>query len=139
MAGKPNKTQPTVVSVDDFLAGVTPETRREDALALRDMMARLSGEPARMWGPSIVGFGVRKYRYESGREGEILKIGFSPRKPATVLYVADQAENNPAVATLGKVKTGKGCVYVGSLADIDLQGLERLIADTLARQSRAPP
>ena len=123
MAGKPNKTQPTAVSVDDFLAGLSPEARRADALALKEMMARLSGEPARMWGPSIVGFGVRKYRYESGREGEILKVGFSPRKPATVLYVAAKAENNPEGAALGKVTTGKGCIYVRSLADIDLERL----------------
>ena len=137
MAGKPNKTQPTTLSVDDFLAGVKPEAQRADALALREMMARLTGEPARMWGPSIVGFGVRRYRYQSGREGEILKVGFSPRKPATVLYVSADAENNPAVAALGKVKTGKGCIYVRSLADIDLERLEQLIADTLARQSAA--
>lgn len=138
MANKPNKTRPTAVSVDEFLAGLTPESRRADALALCEMMARLSGEPARMWGPSIVGFGVRKYRYESGREGEILKVGFSPRKPATVLYVASQAENNPEVAALGTVRTGKACIYVRSLADIDMGRLERLIADTLARHSKSP-
>ena len=139
MLGKPNKTRPTAVSVDDFLAEVRPESRRADALALYEMMARLSGEPARMWGPSIVGFGVREYPYESGRAGEILKVGFSPRKPATVLYVAAQAESNPAVAALGKVKTGKGCIYIRSLADINLERLERLIADTLARQGGAEP
>src|SRR6516165_3047133 len=110
MSGKPNKTQPTAVSVDAFLAGVSPESRRADALALCEMMSRLSGEPPRMWGPSIVGFGVRHYRYESGREGEILRIGFSPRKPAIVLYGLGQAENNPAVAALGEVTTGKGCI-----------------------------
>jgi hypothetical protein len=133
MAAKPNKTRPTAVSVDDFLAGVTPESRRADALALHEMMARLSGEPAQMWGPSIVGFGLRRYRYESGREGEILKVGFSPRKSAMVLYVVGEAENNPAVAALGKVTTGKGCIYVKTLADIDLARLEALIVDSLAR------
>jgi hypothetical protein len=133
MAAKANKTQPTALSVDEFLAHVTPEDRRADAMALCEMMTRLSGEPARMWGPSIVGFGVRHYRYESGREGEILRIGFSPRKPAIVLYGVGQAENNPAVAALGKVTTGKGCIYVKRLADIDLASLEALIAETLAR------
>jgi hypothetical protein len=133
MAAKANKTQPTALSVDEFLAQVTPEDRRADALALCEIMTGLSGEPARMWGPSIVGFGVRHYRYESGREGEILRIGFSPRKPAIVLYGVGQAENNPAVAALGKVTTGKGCIYVKRLADIDLASLEALIAETLAR------
>jgi hypothetical protein len=137
MAGKPNKTQQTAVSVDEFVAGITPDGRRADALTLIEIMARLSGEPARMWGPSIVGFGVRHYRYESGREGEILKIGFSPRKPATVLYGLGQAEND-LVAALGKVTTGKGCVYVKNLAEIDLGRLETLIADALAR-SPPPP
>jgi hypothetical protein len=133
MAAKPNKTRPTAVSVDDFLAGVTPESRRADALALHEMMARLSGEPAQMWGPSIVGFGLRRYRYESGREGEILKVGFSPRKSAMVLYAVGEAENNPAAAALGKVTTGKGCIYVKTLADIDLARLEALIVVSLAR------
>ncbi|HEY1447129.1 MAG TPA: DUF1801 domain-containing protein [Caulobacteraceae bacterium] len=133
MVGKPNKTQPSAVSVDDFLAGVTPDSRRADALALVEIMSRLSGEPARMWGPSIVGFGVRHYRYESGREGEILKVGFAPRKPATVLYGVGGPENEPAVAALGKVTTGKGCVYVKNLGDIDLGRLESLIANTLAQ------
>ena len=139
MPGKPNKTRPTAVSFDEFLANVTPESRRADALALYEIMTRLSGEPARMRGPSIVGFGVRKYRYETGRVGEILKVGFSPRKPAAVLYVAAQAESNPAVAALGKVKTGKGCIYVRSLADINLERLEWLFADTLAHQGVAEP
>jgi hypothetical protein len=133
MAAKPNKTQATAASVEAFLAGVTPEARRADAIALCELMARVSGEPPRMWGPSIVGFGVRRYRYDSGREGEICKVGFSPRKGAFALYcVAGSAENNPKVAALGKVTTGKGCVYVKSLAELDLARLETLIADTLA-------
>jgi hypothetical protein len=133
MAAKPNKTQETAASVDDFLAGVAPEARRADALALAELMARVTGEPARMWGPSIVGFGVKRYRYDSGREGEICKVGFSPRKNAFALYcVAGSAENNPMVAALGKVTTGKGCVYLKSLADIDRARLEALIAETLA-------
>ena len=132
MASKPNKTQPTEVSVETFLAGVTPDNRREDAVAIRDLMGRLSGEPARMWGPSIVGFGVRRYRYDSGREGEILKVGFSPRKPALVLYVTGEAEDDPLVARLGKITTGKSCIYVKRLADIDLGVLEALIVRTLA-------
>jgi hypothetical protein len=137
MAAKPNKTQPTEVSVESFLEGITPESRRTDALALSRMMARLSGEAPRMWGPGIVGFGVRHYRYESGREGDILKIGFSPRKPALALYVTADAEADPLVARLGKVTTGKSCIDVKRLADIDLAVLEALILRTLSADARA--
>jgi len=133
MVAKPNKTAATTDSVDAFLATVTPQARSADAVALSELMARVSGEPARMWGPGIVGFGVRRYRYDSGREGEICKVGFSPRKGVFALYcVAGSAENNPKVAALGKVTAGKSCVYVKSLADIDPARLEALIAETLA-------
>ena len=131
MANKANKTQPTPVPVEAFLAGVTPDARREDALALSTLMARLSGEPARMWGSAIVGFGVRRYRYDSGREGEILKIGFSPRKAALALYIVASAQDDPLVARLGKFTTGKSCIHVKRLADIDLAVLEALIVRTL--------
>lgn len=135
MAGKANKTKVTEVTVEAFLAGVESEVRRKDALVLCEMMERLSGEPPRMWGPSIVGFGVRQYRYESGREGETLKVGFSPRKPATVLYSLGAVENAALVASLGKITTGKGCVYVKSLADVDLGVLEALIVKALAKSA----
>lgn len=130
MGSKPNNTQASDASVAAFIGRVEPEARRRDAEALAALMARVSGEPARMWGPSIVGFGVRRYRYESGREGEICQVGFSPRKGAFVLYVTGQAENNPKVAALGKVTTGKGCIYVKALADIDLSRLEALVAES---------
>ncbi len=133
MASKPNKTQATDASVDAFLGRIEPVARRRDAEALTSLMARVSGEPARMWGPSIIGFGVRRYRYDSGREGEICRVGFSPRKTAFVLYVTGQAENNPKVAALGKVTTGKGCIYVKRLADIDLSRLEALVAESFAQ------
>jgi hypothetical protein len=131
MPGKPNKTKVTAVAVSDFLAAIEPEGRREDALALCAVMQRLSGEPPRMWGPSIVGFGVRHYRYDSGREGEILKVGFSPRKPATVLYIGGGAQPE-LVARLGKITTGKSCIYVKRLADVDTEVLEEIITRTLA-------
>jgi hypothetical protein len=133
MASKPNKTRPSAVSVETFLAGVTPDGRRQDAIAVCELMTRLSGEPARMWGPSIVGFGVRRYRTDAGREGEILKVGFSPRKPALVLYVVGEAEDDPLVARLGKITTGKSCIYVKRLADIDLGVMEALIVRTLTK------
>ncbi len=99
------------------------------------MMSRISGEPARMWGPSIVGFGVRRYRYDSGRVGEICRVGFSPRKAATVLYISAHAQDNPDVAALGKVTTGKSCIYVKSLKDVDLARLEALIKRGLAGEA----
>jgi hypothetical protein len=127
MPAKQNKTQPTAVSVDAFLAGVTPEVRREDALSLREMMQRLSGEPARMWGPTIVGFGTRRYRTPAGREGDMLKLGFAPRKPAFVLYIPGWTDGDELLGRLGKVSHGKGCLYVKRLADIDLDVLEAMI------------
>jgi len=134
MAGKPNKTQKTEVSVETFLAGVTPAARRADCEAVCALMARVTGEAARMWGPGIVGFGVRQYRYDSGREGEILRIGFSPRKAALTLYIRADVENDPDMAALGKVTTGKSCIYVKTLADVDLGRLEAMIATGWAKE-----
>src|SRR5579862_2791229 len=106
--GKPNKTQQTAASVDAFVAKIKPAAKKEDCRALCEMMARLSGEPARMWGPSIVGFGARHYRYESGREGDTFLVGFSPRAQALVLYGLGAGTRESAILALGKVKLGKG-------------------------------
>ena len=128
-----NKTQPTTRSVDDFLSEVTPDVRREDARTLCAMMARLSSEPATLWGPTIVGFGHYRYRYDSGREGDIMRVGFAPRKPATVLYIHGGFPGYEAlVGALGKISRGKGCIYVKRLAVLDLEVLETLIAESLA-------
>jgi hypothetical protein len=128
-----NKTRPTAVAVDDYLAQVTPDVRREDARTLVELMGRLTGEPAAMWGPSIVGFGVRQYRYESGREGEVPRVGFAPRKPATVLYIPGAMGAHAALTgRLGRFSHGKGCIYVKRLADVDMGLLETLIAASIA-------
>lgn len=130
-----NKTKATAISVADFIAGVEPEQRRTEAQVVCEMMARVSGEPATMWGPSIIGFGVHRYRYESGREGEICRIGFSPRKPQLVFYIGiggDFPDRDTLLAALCKHTTGKGCLYVKKLADVDLGVLERLIAASWA-------
>lgn len=127
MANTPNKTQETALSVFDFIAGVEPAQRRADAEALFALMERATGETAKMWGPSIVGFGVRHYRYESGREGSICKVGFSPRKAALTLYGLGSLLEDPAMAALGKFTTGKGCVYVKAMSDIDGAALEGLV------------
>ena len=134
MAG--NKTQATDASVDAFLAKVEPEQRRADGRVLLGMMARISGEPPVLWGPSIIGFGNVHYRYESGREGDMCRIGFSPRRAQLVLYLAASLPGRDALlAKLGKHSTGKGCLYIRKLADVDLAVLEELIARSWAYQS----
>ena len=135
-----NKTQPTTRAVDDFLSEVTPDVRREDARTLCAMMARLSSEPATLWGPTIVGFGHYRYRYDSGREGDIMRVGFAPRKPATVLYIHGGFPGYEAlVGALGKISRGKGCIYVKRLADLDLEALETLIVESLADLGKVHP
>lgn len=135
-----NKTGPTAASVEDFLAAIEPVARRDDARVVLEMMRRLSGEPPVLWGPSIIGFGRYRYRYESGREGEMCRIGFSPRQAALVLYMIDGYETREALlAKLGKHSTGKSCLYVKRLADIDLGVLETMIAESLAVMAERYP
>src|SRR5437868_14679308 len=120
-----NKTRENEVDVSTFLAKVPDVTQRTDADTLIALLKRLSGAPAKMWGPSIVGFGRYHYRYESGREGEMCRIGFSPRKGQTVLYVMGAVANDPGLEKrLGKCKTGKGCLYIKRLSDVDMKVLE---------------
>ena len=127
------KTKATEVSVDDFLDAVPDPGRREDARKLRAMMQRISGYPAKMWGPAIVGFGTYRYTYDSGHSGEMARIGFSPRARELVLYVVDDFSRHQALMDrLGKYKTGKCCLYVKRLSDLDLDVLEELIRESLA-------
>ena len=135
-----NKTKETDVSVDDFIAAVADSSQRADAENIRAMMEKLSGEPAKMWGPSIVGFGSYHYRYESGREGDMCRIGFSPRKGQTVLYLIDGFEgHSELLARLGKHKTGKSCLYIKRLADVDPAVLEQLFHRSLAYMAEKYP
>lgn len=123
-----NKTRPTNQNVIDFLKSVDHKTRREDGFALLEMMKEITGEDAVMWGSSIVGFGTHHYKYESGREGDMPLIGFSPRKQSMTLYIMpgfDEYED--ALAKLGKHKIGKSCLYVNKLADVDEDVLRKLI------------
>lgn len=133
-----NKTIATALGVDDFLATVEPEQRRDDGRVVRDMMARITGAPAILWGPSIIGFGTHHYRYESGREGDICRIGFSPRKAQLVFYIgAGSGRLDDLLARLGKHSTGKGCLYVKRLADVDMAVLEAMIARAWAQEPAA--
>jgi len=128
-----NKTKPTKLSVAAFVDALTDETRRADAKALVKLMQNATGEKPRMWGPSIIGFGSYHYTYESGREGDMPIAGFSPRKPATVLYGLAGSSGSEALLTkLGKHTTGKGCLYIKKLADVDQKVLEALIVKSVA-------
>jgi hypothetical protein len=120
------KTKPTDVSVDAFLEAVAHPVRRADGQAVRAMMARVTGEPAVMWGPSIVGFGRYHYRYASGHEGDMCRVGFSPRSAKLVLYVGGFPEYEEMLAKLGKHKTSKACLYINKLADVDPAVLEEI-------------
>lgn len=128
-----NKTFETDADVAAFVAAVADERQRADAAILIDMMARLSGHPPKLWGPSIIGFGSYHYRYDSGREGDSLRIGFSPRKGQTVVYMMDGYQDHGALlARLGKHKLGKSCLYIKRLSEIDQQVLEAMIVQSLA-------
>ena len=124
------KTKPTEVSVDDFIAAVEKPVRRADAKILRDMMKRVTGEPATMWGPTIIGFGSYHYRYASGHEGDSCRVGFSPRSANLVLYVGGFPEYEALLGRLGKHKRSKACLYLNKLADVDLQVLEEIARRT---------
>lgn len=137
MAKDANKTVETAADVDAFLAAVDPVERREDGRVVATLMARLSGEPPRLWGPSIIGFGRYHYRYDSGREGESCRIGFAPRKAELVFYLAGLEDTD--FADLGKHRRGKGCLYVKRLAGVDMAVLEGLIVKSLAHMDEVYP
>ena len=126
------KTRPTQVSVEDFIAGVEPASKRADAPVLDALFRKVTGEAPRMWGPSIIGYGQYHYRYESGHEGDMCRAGFSPRKAKHSLYIlgcgGEDEEMEALLARLGKHSRGAGCLYVNKLADIDLAVLEKMVA-----------
>ncbi len=127
-----NKTQRNDGDVMAYLESVENKRRREDSLALLKMMEEATGEPAEMWGTSIVGFGSYHYRYESGREGDMMLTGFAPRKASLSLYIMGGHERYEALmAKLGKHRTGSSCVYINKLADVDLDVLRELIVESV--------
>ena len=122
------KTRPTDASVADFLDAVESEGRREDAWAVLRLMEEVTGEKPVMWGDSIVGFGSYHYRYASGREGDWPVTGFSPRKQALTLYIMSGfPRHQELMGRLGKHRTGKSCLYINKLADIDQDVLRELV------------
>ena len=128
------KTKLNDASVDDFLNAIKDEQVRQDWWAIAEMMQQSTKAGPKMWGPSIVGFGSRRYKYPNGREIDWMQIAFSPRKQNITLYIGigDNAEN-PLLKKLGKYTTAKVCLYIKKLADVDRNVLQELIADSFER------
>ncbi|MGZ3234177.1 MAG: DUF1801 domain-containing protein [Croceibacterium sp.] len=133
MAKAEPKTRPTEVAVEQYIAGLPDERRREETRALDGIYRGVTGLDPKMWGPSIIGYGSYDYRYDSGHSGTICKAGFSPRKAALTLYLVGdygsrQTTADALFARLGKHSTGKACLYIKALDKVDLAALEGLIA-----------
>jgi hypothetical protein len=130
-----NKTKATSASVQGYVAAIDDDGRREDCEALTKLMTKATQHPPKMWGSSIVGFGSYHYKYESGREGDACLVGFSSRKGAITIYgLHAAADAEKLLARLGKHKTGKGCVYINTLADVDMTVLAKLVASAAAQK-----
>lgn len=128
-----NKTKPTGASVADYIASRASDRQRDDCRALMAMLRKVTGCPAKMWGPSIVGYGVYRYTYESGRTGEAPLAGFAIRGRELVVYLSCEGDAQKALLSrLGKHKMGKSCLYFKQLADLDIDLLERLIVNSVA-------
>jgi hypothetical protein len=127
-----NKTKPTKLSVSTFIEALADPTRRADAKVLVKLMQSATGEKPKMWGPSIIGFGSYHYKYDSGREGDMPLISFSPRKAATVLYNMTGFSGSEALrAKLGKHAAAKGCLHIKKLTEIDQEVLETLVVKSV--------
>ena len=133
------KTRPTDESVQAFLEGVENQKRKEDSFQILDLMKVATGEEPRMWGDSIIGFGTYRYKYKSGKEGEWMLTGFSPRKQNLTLYIMSGFENyEDLLGRLGKYKTGKSCLYINKIEDVDQEVLKELVklsADHMAESN----
>ncbi|MBS1597935.1 MAG: DUF1801 domain-containing protein [Bacteroidetes bacterium] len=124
-----NKTTETKSSVKDFISKVENETKRDDSYQIIKIMKEATGFEPKMWGPSIIGFGSYHYKYESGREGDMPVVAFSPRKPEIVLYLSlNEAQREKLLKKFGKHKTSKGCIYIKKLEDIDIAVLKEMVA-----------
>jgi hypothetical protein len=126
------KTKRNEQSVEAFLKGISDEKKRRDSFAILALMRKVTKAEPKMWGTSIVGFGSYQYKYKSGRGGEWFLTGFSPRKQNLTLYIMPGVQRyGELLKKLGKHKTGKGCLYVNTLDDVDLAVLEKLIRQSL--------
>ena len=128
-----NKTKPTIQKVSEFIAGIEDKQKRADCRELMKLMSGITGNRAKMWGSSIVGYGKYHYKYESGREGDFFLTGFSPRKQALSIYIISGFDIHPELMEkLGKYKTGKSCLYAKKLDDLDREVLAQLIEESVA-------
>lgn len=140
MAKAQLKTKPTGNSVAAFLNAIPDEARREDCETVLKLMKRATKAEPKMWGPGIVGFGSYHYKYDSGREGDFLVTGFSPRKQNLTLYLMGGFERHDALMRkLGKFKTAKSCLYIKRLADVDVKVLRELIEESTRHVARTYP
>lgn len=131
------KTKPTEESVEKYLKGITDPVKRQDSLTVLKLMTEITGQKPKMWGPSIVGFGSYHYEYASGQKGDWPIIGFSPRKQNLTLYVLDgSAEESELLQELGKHSTGKSCLYIKRLDDVDLPTLKKVIKQSYKRKTK---
>jgi len=125
------KTKINESNVLEFLNTIENIKRKEDSLVILDLMTKLTGETAKMWGTSIIGFGLYHYKNKSGHQGEWMKIGFSPRKQSLTLYIMNGYDRyDDLLKRLGKYKLGKSCLYINKLEDIDMKVLEVMITDS---------
>lgn len=132
-----NKTQQTDASVTEFLDRLEDERKRQDSYTIIELMREITNEEPKLWGPSIIGFGKYRYRYATGREDNWFLTGFSPRKANLTIYIIGGFDQHPALMErLGKHTTGKGCLYIKRLSDIDQGALRELVQQsvTFARQ-----
>ena len=127
-----NKTKPTRASVAAFINAIDDPQKRAEARKVAAMLRKATGKRAKMWGPSIVGYGTYHYKYASGREGDFMMAGFSPRKQALTVYIMAGFSNYEALLKkLGKYKTGKSCLYIKRLSDVDEDVLQQLIDESV--------
>lgn len=130
------KTKPTKVSAREFIKKLPDKKRREDSEVVLKLMKEVTGAEPEMWGPSIVGFGRYRYKYDSGREGEWMLTGFSPRKSELTLYIMPGFEHFPdLMKKLGKYKTGQSCLYIKKLEDVDIKVLRELVTKAVTKMA----
>lgn len=135
-----NKTQPTQQKVSEFISSIEDKRKQADCRELMKMMSGITRNRAKMWGPNIVGYGKYHYKYASGREGDFFLTGFSPRKQALSIYIVSGFElNSDLMEKLGKYKTGKSCLYVKTLNDIDRSVLAQLVEESVAYMRKTYP
>lgn len=129
------KTQVNDASVEEFLNKVEDEQKRKDCFEIIKIMKQVTKQEPKMWGPAIIGFGSSHYKYESGREGDMPRVAFSPRKQNITFYIGvGESSDNPLLKKLGKFTTAKVCLYIKKLADVDRNVLQELIADSFEKE-----